>query len=57
MQEEITKEFGVPVQFQRYWFWGKRQNGTYRPHRLLTRLEEAQTVNISLLRIYLDSWI
>lgn len=43
-KEEITKEFGVPVQFQRYWFWGKRQNGTYRPHRLLTRLEEAQTV-------------
>ncbi|XP_055829914.1 ubiquitin C-terminal hydrolase 13-like isoform X2 [Solanum dulcamara] len=43
-KEEITKEFGVPVQFQRYWLWAKRQNHTYRPNRLLTHLEEAQTV-------------
>ncbi|KAJ8563428.1 hypothetical protein K7X08_031880 [Anisodus acutangulus] len=43
-KEEITKEFGVPVQSQRYWLWAKRQNHTYRPNRLLTHLEEAQTV-------------
>ncbi|XP_060172932.1 ubiquitin C-terminal hydrolase 13-like isoform X1 [Lycium barbarum] len=43
-KEEITKEFGVPVQFQRYWLWAKRQNHTYRPNQLLTQLEEAQTV-------------
>ncbi|XP_055829915.1 ubiquitin C-terminal hydrolase 13-like [Solanum dulcamara] len=43
-KEEITKEFGIPVQFQRYWLWARRQNHTYRPNRLLTHLEEAQTV-------------
>ncbi|MCD9646610.1 ubiquitin carboxyl-terminal hydrolase 13, partial [Datura stramonium] len=43
-KEEIRKEFGVPVHFQRYWLWAKRQNHTYRPNRLLTHLEEAQTV-------------
>ncbi|CAN4100824.1 unnamed protein product [Withania somnifera] len=41
---EITKEFGVPVEFQRYWLWAKRQNHTYRPNRLLTHIEESQTV-------------
>lgn len=46
MQEDIKKEFCVPVQFQRYWLWAKRQNHTYRPDRPLTRLEESQTVNI-----------
>ncbi|PHU16077.1 Ubiquitin carboxyl-terminal hydrolase 13 [Capsicum chinense] len=42
--EEIAKEFGVPVQFQRYWLWAKRQNHTYRPNRILTHLGESQTV-------------
>ncbi|KAM3374314.1 ubiquitin C-terminal hydrolase 13 [Capsicum galapagoense] len=43
-KEEIAKEFGVPVQFQRYWLWAKRQNHTYRPNRILTHLGESQTV-------------
>ncbi|KAH0664377.1 hypothetical protein KY284_029308 [Solanum tuberosum] len=43
-KEDIKKEFRVPVQFQRYWLWAKRQNHTYRPDRPLTCLEEAQTV-------------
>ncbi|KAF3335394.1 ubiquitin carboxyl-terminal hydrolase 13-like protein [Carex littledalei] len=43
-KEEVAKEFGIPVQFQRYWLWAKRQNHTYRPHRPLTFLEELQTV-------------
>lgn len=45
IQEEVAKEFGVPVQFQRYWLWAKRQNHTYRPNRPLTPAEEAQSVN------------
>ncbi|GAB2285666.1 CSN-associated deubiquitinating enzyme Ubp12 [Dionaea muscipula] len=43
-KEEVAKEFGVPVQFQRFWLWAKRQNHTYRPNRPLTPLEEAQSV-------------
>ncbi|KAH9699315.1 ubiquitin carboxyl-terminal hydrolase 12 [Citrus sinensis] len=43
-KEEVAKEFGVPVQFQRFWLWAKRQNHTYRPNRPLTHLEETQTV-------------
>ncbi|KAF5930201.1 hypothetical protein HYC85_031074 [Camellia sinensis] len=43
-KEEVAKEFGIPVQFQRFWLWAKRQNHTYRPNRPLTRLEETQTV-------------
>nr|CAD1819665.1 unnamed protein product [Ananas comosus var. bracteatus] len=42
--EEVAKEIGVPVQFQRYWLWAKRQNHTYRPNRPLTPQEEAQSV-------------
>ncbi|KAL3625974.1 CSN-associated deubiquitinating enzyme Ubp12 [Castilleja foliolosa] len=42
-KEEVAKEFGIPVQFQRFWIWAKRQNHTYRPNRPLTRQEEAQT--------------
>lgn len=45
MQEEVAKEFGIPVQFQRFWVWAKRQNHTYRPNRPLTPQEEAQLVN------------
>ncbi|CAN4120117.1 unnamed protein product [Withania somnifera] len=43
-KEEVAEEFGVPVQFQRFWLWAKRQNHTYRPNRPLTHLEEAQSV-------------
>jgi len=44
-QEEVAKEFNIPVQFQRFWLWAKRQNHTYRPNRPLTPMEEAQSVN------------
>ncbi|XP_008231850.1 PREDICTED: ubiquitin carboxyl-terminal hydrolase 13-like isoform X1 [Prunus mume] len=43
-KEEVAKEFGIPVQFQRFWLWAKRQNHTYRPNRPLTPLEETQSV-------------
>ncbi|KAJ8446165.1 hypothetical protein Cgig2_015936 [Carnegiea gigantea] len=43
-KEEVAKEFGIPVQFQRFWLWAKRQNHTYRPNRPLTASEEAQSV-------------
>ncbi|KAK1313721.1 Ubiquitin carboxyl-terminal hydrolase 13 [Acorus calamus] len=43
-KEEVAKEFGIPVQFQRFWLWAKRQNHTYRPNRPLTHQEEAQSV-------------
>ena len=40
----VAKELGVPVQFQRFWIWAKRQNQTYRPNRPLTEQEEHQMV-------------
>ncbi|KAL8214408.1 hypothetical protein R6Q57_003857 [Mikania cordata] len=43
-KEDVAKEFGIPVQFQRYWLWAKRQNQTYRPNRPLTLHEETLTV-------------
>ncbi|XP_024017495.1 ubiquitin carboxyl-terminal hydrolase 12 isoform X2 [Morus notabilis] len=43
-KEEVAKELGIPVQFQRFWLWAKRQNHTYRPNRPLTPLEETQSV-------------
>lgn len=43
-KEEVAKEFGIAVQFQRFWLWAKRQNHTYRPNRPLTPQEEAQSV-------------
>ncbi|KAF5737381.1 hypothetical protein HS088_TW13G00261 [Tripterygium wilfordii] len=43
-KEEVAKEFGIPVQLQRFWIWAKRQNHTYRPNRPLTHEEEAQSV-------------
>ncbi|KAK9019655.1 hypothetical protein V6N11_054168 [Hibiscus sabdariffa] len=43
-KEEVAKEFGIPVQYQRFWLWAKRQNHTYRPNRPLTHQEEAQSV-------------
>ncbi|XP_075520070.1 ubiquitin C-terminal hydrolase 12-like isoform X1 [Primulina tabacum] len=42
--EEVAKEFGVPVQLQRFWLWTKRENGTYRPAQPLTHLEETKTI-------------
>ncbi|KAL7613952.1 hypothetical protein Lser_V15G08133 [Lactuca serriola] len=45
--EEVAKEFGVPVQFQRFWIWAKRQNHTYRPNRPLTAQEETQSLGNS----------
>ncbi|GER31693.1 ubiquitin carboxyl-terminal hydrolase [Striga asiatica] len=42
-KEEVAKEFGIPVKFQRFWLWAKRQNHTCRPNRPLSPLEEAQT--------------
>ncbi|XP_042056257.1 ubiquitin C-terminal hydrolase 12-like [Salvia splendens] len=46
-KDEVAKEFGIPVQFQRFWMWAKRQNHTYRPNRPLTPQEEAQTFALS----------
>ncbi|OWM79007.1 hypothetical protein CDL15_Pgr003178 [Punica granatum] len=43
-KEEVAKEFGIPVEYQRFWIWAKRQNHTYRPNRPLTSQEEAQPV-------------
>nr|XP_023929858.1 ubiquitin carboxyl-terminal hydrolase 12-like isoform X3 [Quercus suber] len=43
-KEEVAKELGIPMQFQRFWLWAKRQNHTYRPKRPLTPQEEAQSV-------------
>ncbi|KAK4790626.1 hypothetical protein SAY86_017930 [Trapa natans] len=43
-KEEVAKEFGIPIQFQRFWIWEKRQNHTFRPNRPLTPQEEAQNV-------------
>uniref|UniRef100_J3MIS2 ubiquitinyl hydrolase 1 n=1 Tax=Oryza brachyantha TaxID=4533 RepID=J3MIS2_ORYBR len=43
-KEEVAKEFGIPIQFQRFWLWAKRQNHTYRPNRPLTPQEETHTV-------------
>ncbi|XVF00066.1 hypothetical protein REPUB_Repub03eG0253800 [Reevesia pubescens] len=43
-KEEVAKEFGIPVLYQRFWLWAKRQNHTYRPNRPLTSQEEALTV-------------
>ncbi|MFS7989857.1 putative ubiquitinyl hydrolase 1 [Helianthus anomalus] len=43
-KEEVAKELGIPVQFQRFWLWAKRQNQTYRPNRPLTPHEETLTV-------------
>jgi ubiquitin carboxyl-terminal hydrolase 7 len=36
---------GVPVAAQRWWLWAKRQNGTFRPSRLVTSAEEGLPVS------------
>ncbi|KAI3866545.1 hypothetical protein MKX03_014816 [Papaver bracteatum] len=43
-KEEVATEFGLPVQFQRFWIWEKRPNHTYRPYRPLTLQEETESV-------------
>eukprot|EP00252_Welwitschia_mirabilis_P016663 TRINITY_DN3688_c0_g3_i1.p1 TRINITY_DN3688_c0_g3~~TRINITY_DN3688_c0_g3_i1.p1 ORF type:complete len:1111 (+),score=262.49 TRINITY_DN3688_c0_g3_i1:336-3668(+) len=43
-KEQVAKEFNIPVQFQRFWFWAKRQNQTYRPNRPLSQHEELLSV-------------
>ncbi|MFS7889860.1 putative ubiquitinyl hydrolase 1 [Helianthus anomalus] len=43
-QEEVAKELGVPVQYQRFWRWEKRSNQSYRPVRPLTPQEKALPV-------------
>ncbi|KAJ6901062.1 ubiquitin carboxyl-terminal hydrolase 13-like isoform X1 [Populus alba x Populus x berolinensis] len=42
--KKLLKNLVIPVQFQRFWLWAKRQNHTYRPNRPLTPQEEAQSV-------------
>jgi ubiquitin carboxyl-terminal hydrolase 7 len=51
-KEEVAKEFGVPVQLQRFWIWAKRQNHTYRPNRPLSPNEELQTVAVIIIIIF-----
>ncbi|KAI3930945.1 hypothetical protein MKW92_011609 [Papaver armeniacum] len=43
-KEEVAKELGVPVQFQRFWLWATRENQSYRLNRPLTFHEEAKSV-------------
>ncbi|KAI3856934.1 hypothetical protein MKX03_012342 [Papaver bracteatum] len=43
-KEEVFKEFGVPVQFQRFWLCDEQQHHTYRPYRPLTLQEQSQSV-------------
>ena len=44
-QVELSKEFGIPVESQRFWVWAKRQNSTYRPSRPLNMQEENTAVS------------
>ncbi|KAL6845478.1 hypothetical protein ACP4OV_024973 [Aristida adscensionis] len=46
VKEELSKEYGIPVQSQRFWLWAKRQNGTYRPSRPLMLHEEATPIGL-----------
>ncbi|PWA90491.1 ubiquitin-specific protease 13 [Artemisia annua] len=43
-EEDVAKEFGIPVHCQRFWLWSKRRNHTYQPTRPLTLHEEAQSI-------------
>ncbi|AET00385.1 uncharacterized protein [Medicago truncatula] len=49
----VAREFGILAQFQRFWIWKKRVNGTYRPYRPLTYIEEAKSVG-QLKELYED---
>uniref|UniRef100_A0A803NHU5 Ubiquitin carboxyl-terminal hydrolase 7 ICP0-binding domain-containing protein n=2 Tax=Cannabis sativa TaxID=3483 RepID=A0A803NHU5_CANSA len=51
-KEKVAIEFDVPVKFQRFWVWEKRDNDTYRPLRPLTSVEEQRRVGE--LTDYLD---
>ncbi|CAI9095951.1 OLC1v1031998C1 [Oldenlandia corymbosa var. corymbosa] len=43
-KEEVARELGIPVEYQRFWIWGERENETYRPDQPLTPLEEEWSV-------------
>ncbi|KAL5711625.1 ubiquitinyl hydrolase 1 [Ranunculus cassubicifolius] len=43
-KEQVAEEFGVPVHYQRFWLWEKRENHIYRPCRPLTPEDETQSV-------------
>ncbi|CAL1403719.1 unnamed protein product [Linum trigynum] len=49
-KEIVAEELGIPVQFQRFWLWARRQNGTYRPFQVLTSSEENQPVGAKLIK-------
>ncbi|KAI3843890.1 hypothetical protein MKW92_044793 [Papaver armeniacum] len=44
LTETVTRQFGVPLQLQRFWVCIKRKNQTCRPSRPLTHEEEKQPV-------------
>lgn len=46
-QEEVAREFRIPVPCQRFWLWARRQNYTYRLNRPLTSSEETRLVSSS----------
>ncbi|KAL6614421.1 hypothetical protein ACP70R_036691 [Stipagrostis hirtigluma subsp. patula] len=46
VKEELSKEFGITVQSQRFWLWAKRLNNTYRPCRPLTPQEETSAIGM-----------
>ncbi|RDX69528.1 Ubiquitin carboxyl-terminal hydrolase 13, partial [Mucuna pruriens] len=43
-ENQVAREFNIPVTCQRFWLWAKRQNHTYRPNRPLSSREETQSV-------------
>ncbi|KAL4386907.1 hypothetical protein GQ457_09G027360 [Hibiscus cannabinus] len=53
-KEEVAKEFGIHMQYQRFWLWAKRENHTYRPNRPLTHQEEAESANNAELKLFLE---
>ncbi|KAI8556267.1 hypothetical protein RHMOL_Rhmol05G0239600 [Rhododendron molle] len=63
-KEVVAKEFGIPVQFQRFWLWAKRENNTYRPDRPVKPRQEAKPVghlreatnkmNVAELNLFLE---
>ncbi|KAM0826803.1 hypothetical protein ACQ4PT_068622 [Festuca glaucescens] len=44
LQENLVEEFGTAVQFQRIWLCGAQHNGTCRPYRPLSALENKKSV-------------
>ncbi|XP_058742164.1 uncharacterized protein LOC131614618 [Vicia villosa] len=40
-KKKVATVFDIPVQFQRFWVFSRRQNQTYRPSRPLTYIEES----------------